>query len=92
MDFLANIDQQKFIVAVATLLGAFSTWPAQPEILKKFSQNELVQWFFVFVLVWQGGGGQNIQLSLLVTALAYVVVKLLKRYQTHPPAEQFRQY
>lgn len=69
--------RQQYILTFATLLGAFGGFPDVPEIFKKFTKNELVQWVLVFVLLYQGGSGQNIKLASIVTIVTYLLHKYM---------------
>jgi hypothetical protein len=93
MDFLADIDPQRAFVAFLTLMGAFGGFPEPPLIFKQFIQNEFARWLLVFVLVYQGGGAQNLKVSLVVTATAYIVVKLLNNFKVDVARKEgFRRY
>jgi hypothetical protein len=96
MDFLADIDPQRALLATATLVGAFGGFPEPPMFFKQLTQNELFRWFLVFVLVYQGGSGQNIKLAAMLTVAAFAVVKMLKTYkmgkQEEAKSEGFRRY
>lgn len=76
MDLL-NVNNKQLILPLVTGLGAFSGFPDPPELLKKLSGNVLVQWLMVFALIWQGGGGQNIQVSAVATALLFALKMVL---------------
>lgn len=78
MDLLGNLNTQQLILATATAIGAFGGFPDPPSAFKQLTKNELFQWALVFVLVYQGGSGQNIQLALLITGAMYAVTRLLK--------------
>ncbi len=71
-------NQQQIILAVATAIGAFGGFPSVPKSITNLFSNELVQWSLVFILIWQGGGSQDVKLSALVTVAMYIVVKMLK--------------
>jgi len=73
MDYL---NTNALYMPLLTAIGAFSSWP-KSNFLAKLGQNELVQWFFVFVLIMQGGAGGNVQLAATMTIVAYVAVKAL---------------
>ena len=72
-----NFSQEQLILAAATAIGAFSRFPQMPRSLERIYENELVQWALVFVFLWQGGGSQSAELSLLMTVVFYVVFKVL---------------
>jgi len=75
-----NFSQDQLILAAATAISAFSRFPQIPRSLERIYENELVQWALVFILLWQGGGGKNAELSLLMTVVFYVVFKVLHHY------------
>jgi hypothetical protein len=94
MDFGMNtntLNLAGMILPLATALGGFSTFPEMPPMLKQLGQNELFRYFCLFVLIWQGGGGQNVQTSLIATLVSFVIVKMLSMgtptiVMTAPPA------
>ena len=55
----------KWTLPVATAAGALGGFPAPPPMIAKLLENEMVQYLQLFVLIWQGGGGQNWQTSLI---------------------------
>lgn len=69
--------QQQIILAVATAIGAFGGFPAPPRVFMQLTQNEIVQWALVFVLIFQGGGAQDPKLCLLITAAMYAATQAL---------------
>lgn len=66
---------KEVITAFATALIAFGNFPKPPEKLEQLAKNEIVQWIFVFILIWQGGAKQDIKLSLLATAAIFALYK-----------------
>ncbi len=65
----------QILLATATAIGAYGGFPVPPANVAQFFQNEPVQWFLVWNLIYQGGSGQDVQLALLVTAAMYVFHK-----------------
>ena len=63
------------ILPLATAIGAYGGFPAPPAFFSELTQKERVRGALGFVLVWQGGSGQDIKLALLVTALMFAVHK-----------------
>ena len=61
-------------------MGAFGGFPEPPSVLKQLQGYQIIKWALVFVLLYQGGSGQNIQLALIITVIAYVAHMLLDRY------------
>ena len=47
-------------------------------MFSNLAQNEIVQYLLVFVLVWQGGSGQNIRVAAIVALAMFVLVKALE--------------
>ena len=79
---------QQLILAVATGIGAYGGFPAAPAIFTKLTQNEIVQWALVFVLLYQGGGGQDVKLTAMITVAMYVVHMVLSKMEESSPQEQ----
>ena len=76
---LEQYTQHQYILTIATLLGAFGGFPDAPEVFKKITKNELVQWVLVFVLLYQGGSGQDMKLATTVTIIAYLLHKYISK-------------
>ena len=76
----------QILAALGTGIGAFGGFPNPPKVFVQLTQNELVKWLLLFVLIWQGGGGggaftsQAFNLSMYVTVLMYLLVKVLDKY------------
>lgn len=66
-----------FVLPLATALGAWSVFPKPPAIVADLQTYTLFSWFCVFVLLWQGGGGQHLALSAIVTLVLFVLHTLL---------------
>jgi hypothetical protein len=67
--------QDQWILAFATGIGAYGGFPPAPKAFQNFAQSELAQWFLVFVLLYQGGAGQNVEFALQVTCVMYILHK-----------------
>lgn len=79
MDQLLSEENMKSTILVAsTILGAFGGFPTPPAIFTELVKSEVVQWFLVFVLAYQGGAGQNVKFALISTMVAYFIYKVLK--------------
>ena len=65
--------QEKWILAMATGIGAYGGFPKAPPVFEKFKKKKLVQWLLVFVLLYQGGGSQDIKFTISVTIAMYIV-------------------
>ncbi len=72
---------KNYIHPIATVLLAWAIaangFPQPPQIFKNLAQNELFQYFLVFVLVYQGGARQDIGMALMVTVGLFLLAKIL---------------
>ena len=66
------------ILPLATAIGAYGGFPAPPKFFNELTQNEMVRWALVFVLIWQGGSGQDVKLAVLITALVFAIHKSME--------------
>ena len=67
---------QPWILPAATALGAWGGFPQPPKMFRDLVQNEIFQYLMVFVLVWQGGAGQNVRIAAIVVLAMYILVKV----------------
>ena len=77
---LGGFNTNQLVLPLATAIGAWGGFPAAPALFQQLAQNELFKWLLVFVLVWQGGTGQDTQLALITTLVMFVATKLLNMY------------
>jgi hypothetical protein len=68
---------QQIVLALATAVGAYGGFPEPPPMFKDLVKNEMFQWALVWVLIYQGGSGQDITLATLVTAAMFAAHKSL---------------
>jgi len=73
----------QMILALATGIGAYGGFPAAPAIFTRLAKHEIVQWALVFVLLYQGGAGQDIKFAAMVTVAMYVVHMVLNKMEEH---------
>ena len=71
----------QIMLAVATGIGAYGGFPSPPAIFTKLTQHEIVQWALVFVLLYQGGAGQDVKFAAMVTVAMYVVHMVCKKME-----------
>lgn len=81
-----NLDLSNWILPIATGLGAFGGFPQAPAIFQELTKNELFQFLMLFVLIWQGGGGQDVAVAGITTLGFFIVMKLLAGAITVEPA------
>ena len=71
------------ISVLATAVGAFGGMPPAPKVLVTSVQRfPLLQWLLLFVLIWQGGGGQDVSISAMGTLLVYVIYRTIGLFDT----------
>ena len=64
-------------LALATAIGAFGGMPAAPASFNQATKNPMMQYALLFVLIYQGGGAQDIEFSLLVTGIVFALLQVL---------------
>ena len=72
---------EPLILPIVTAIGAFGGFPEPPNMFKKVIQNKPVQYILLFLLIWQGGGGQNWKLSAKVTVVIFVLITAVNMFQ-----------
>ena len=67
---------KELVLASATAIGAFGGFPQPPKVFTDLVQsNELFRYLLLFILIWQGGAGQDHKLAALITAAMYAIIK-----------------
>ncbi len=79
---LVDVGFWKLILALATMIGAFGGFPDPPKAFTSLTQFQIVKWMLVFTLIYQGGGGENVVLSGILTATTFVVYKLVRYFES----------
>ena len=74
---LAGYSQFQILLAMATAIGAAGGFPPVPEKMAELQKRPIVQWALAFALIWQGGGAQDLKLSLLATFLLYLLYQAM---------------
>jgi len=86
---------KNYIHPIATVLLAWAIssggFPQAPQFFQQLCQNELFQYFLVFVLVYQGGGRQDVGTALMVTVGLYLVAKILSLRSIVGDVQQMQQ-
>lgn len=72
-----DISLGDIIVAFCTLIGAFGGFPDPPPMFRTISQSPFGKWALLWVLVYQGGGQQDLILTSLVVGITYLVVYVI---------------
>lgn len=66
-------DLQALVLVMATAVGAYGGFPSPPAPVASLMRNQLVQWALVFVLIYQGGSGQDVKLAALGTVMMFAL-------------------
>jgi len=69
---------------LGTGIGAYGGMPAPPKtFVKAVDKYPILQWFLVYVLIWQGAGGFDEKLSLYGTLIVFALYKIIKHAERH---------
>lgn len=85
-----NFINASTLLPFATALGAFGGFPAPPPQFMKLAQYPLFRFFTLFVLIWQGGAGQNANVAFVTAAIVFAVSYFLNSMA--PAAEAYYDY
>lgn len=75
---LLKAETLKIAMIIATTVGAFGGFPEPPRSFMALTKYQLVQWFLVFVLVFQGGAEGHAMQALGATVLSFVLYKVVR--------------
>ena len=75
---LDEYSKDQLMLVAATYIGSLGGFPGPPQFFKDMARNELFRWTLVFILLYQGGAGQDVKLALMCTAMAYGAMMYLK--------------
>ena len=68
----------KLVMPMLTLVGAWGGFPDSPNMFKKVTEFRFFQYFFLWVLVMQGGASADPGLSFLAVLIFVVVTEVIK--------------
>lgn len=71
----------KLVLPMLTLIGAWGGFPEPPKSFKKITQNRFFQYFFLWVLVMQGGASADADLSLVAVLIFVFISEIIKKYE-----------
>jgi hypothetical protein len=75
---VSGLDLMRVVAIYATIIGAFGGFPAPLKVFATLSQYQVVQWFLVFTLAYQGSADQNIRHAMLLTFIGYLVYTFIR--------------
>lgn len=77
----------RIILVIATIMGSFGGFPSPPKVFVDARKYQVVQWFLVFVLAYQGGSGQDVPLALAATFAIMVLYKGIRALENNDADE-----
>ena len=82
LSFFKFDDSRTLILNICTLIGGFGNFPAEPKFLTNATQNfPFLRWVLLAVLIYQGGGEQDIQLAVELTVVCWVILRTINQFQ-----------
>ena len=82
MDLKKIFNKQNFGIVIGLLgtgIGAYGGMPPPPQtFVKLVGKYKFLQWFLVYVLIWQGAGGYDEKISFMGTIIIYAIYKLIR--------------
>ena len=82
MDFKKIFNKKSFGIVIGLLgtgIGAYGGMPAPPQtFVKLVDKYKFLQWFLVYVLIWQGAGGYDEKVSFIGTLIIFAIYKLIR--------------
>ena len=70
------LNTDSLMLPLMTGAVAISRWPTN-QFFVELGKYEIYQYLCLFVLIYQGGGGQNLTLSAVATLVFFTVYKIL---------------
>lgn len=78
VDYIAQ-NPRLFALNLATAVGYMGGFPEPPRIFNEMIKNNpFMKWTMVALLIYQGGGEQDLQLAFEITIMIYFFDKLLR--------------
>jgi hypothetical protein len=68
----------KLVLPILTLIGALGGFPTPPKSFAFLAENRFFQYFFLWVLVMQGGASADPDLSLVAVLIFVLFIELVK--------------
>ena len=85
---LKDVNIPLLIGLMATSIGAFGGFPKTPKKMEEFLEKyPKMRFALVYVLLWQGMGGQHEMISLLGTGVTYLIWEYLNSLDEDQTAE-----
>tara|TARA_B100001964_G_C14016875_1_gene501984 strand:- start:271 stop:585 length:315 start_codon:yes stop_codon:yes gene_type:complete len=80
--FLKIDNTRTLILNICTLIGGFGGMPDTPAFLTNAVKNfPFLKWLLLAVLIYQGGGEQDIQLAVELTVVCWGILRAINQFQ-----------
>ena len=67
------------MLPLATAVGAWGGFGEPPQKVKEFmDENEWSKYLFLAILIWQGGGGQNVEKTMMAVVAFMLISSMLE--------------
>lgn len=80
-DFTAIVkgtfNKHKLILPILTAIGAWGGFPKGPKSFHKLTESKLFQYFFLWILIFQGGSEAEFDVSVIAVFLVYCITELV---------------
>ena len=77
-----DFKNMNLVLPLATAIGAWGGFPEAPKFFKDLvSEYKFIPWLLTGILIWQGGGGQKIPVSVMTLAIVYLLTIGLKKWE-----------
>ena len=79
------------ILNLCTGLGYLGGMPKAPRLFDDFIERfPIMRWVLVMVLIYQGGGEQNLQLAIEITVIFYLIHSFLMEIENSGKYDEFK--
>ena len=75
--FKGNFELTKLILPILTAIGAWGGFPKGPRSFQKLTENKLFQYFFLWLLIVQGRGGVELDITLITVLFVFIITEII---------------
>jgi len=82
LSFFKFNNSRTLLLNICTLIGGFGGMPDTPTFLTNAVKNfPFLKWLLLTVLIYQGGGEQDIQLAVELTVMCWVILRTINQFK-----------
>ena len=67
--------------ALVTLLGVLGGFPRLPKSIQKIITYRPIQWLLVYIMLYQGGGDEDILFTFMMTFMLFIIYRILYYFE-----------